>query len=589
MPYYPDINTSLACREHGSQCPNVKSVQTAPEPSFDDGEVLNGNITTDAQLLELTESDCINLNLYARIMLARRTGDTESALTYYKHNMRYILSCAPIRTLVSLLDTYADDTSDPSRRAAAVAVCGLVRTERLARRSTVPDPALDKMVNRVGGCPSYPGHHENFKWHSLVCPDAMLFTFRRLRAVLDKHIYLWNLAYTILEIEFKVADNIFNAVKTTGIRRHDYVCSNHIEPEIRPMPSDYFLSEVSPQRPNAVQNKLKGGTGWVTTPQVVGPMPRARELWIYTQSGLCNRWLALCSALAVCQRDDRRLVICWSPEVERFTSAHKGAAKFSVRTNGPDLQPHVMPDRVAEDAEGFFCPQASFSDLWSNNWAQVPAKTWNALGPLAAPWEESPGEAHRVKVAGFSFFCEELIEGIGEYANQFTPSKPVQALIDKWAPTIDEAEQIVGVSIRTIRPHPVTCDRSPIESFITNLSAYFQRFPKAEVFVSAEEEWVAPFLAYHFPDRAFHSQHNPYEFQSKESMQKALADLYLLARTDHIIGSEFSTFSGMAHTLKTGVANQFTSPGCDTRPAFPEPEPIVWGPENIKKQYPQLF
>ena len=314
-----------------------------------------------------------------------------------------------------------------------------------------------------------------------------------------------------------------------------------------------------------------------------------RELWIYTQSGLCNRWLALCSALAVSQRDDRRLVICWSPEVERFTSEHIGAAKFSVRTNGPDLPPHAMPDRVAEDAEGFFSPQATFSDLWSNKWPQVSAKDWCALGPSAKPWTESPGDAQRVKVAQFSFFCEELLEDIGEYAKQFTPSEPVQALIDKWAPTIDAAEQIVGVSIRTIRPHPVTCARSPIDSFITNLSAYFQRFPKAEVFVSAEEEWVVPFLTDHFPDRTFHSQHNPYEFQSKGAMQKALADLYLLARTDHIIGSEFSTFSAMAHTLKTGAVNQFTSPGCDTRPPFPAPEPVVWGVENIKKQYPQLF
>lgn len=319
--------------------------------------------------------------------------------------------------------------------------------------------------------------------------------------------------------------------------------------------------------------------------------PRTRELWIYTQSGLCNRWLALCSALAVCQRDDRRLVICWSLEVERFASAHyeKGAAKFSVCTNGPDLQPHVMPDRVDEDAQGFFSPQASFSDLWSNKWPQVPAKTWHALGPLAVPWTESPGEAHRVKVAQFSFFCTELIEDIGQCAKQFIPSKPVQALIDNLSPVIDEAKQIVGVSIRTIRPHPVTCDRSPIDSFIINLSAYFQRFPQAEVFVSAEEEWVVPFLADHFPERIFHSQHNPYEFQSKGAMQKALADLYLLARTDHIIGSEFSTFSGMAHTLKTGAANQFTSPGCDTRPAFPAPGPVVWGAENLKKQYPQLF
>jgi len=264
-----------------------------------------------------------------------------------------------------------------------------------------------------------------------------------------------------------------------------------------------------------------------------------RELWVYAHAGLCNRWRALCSALAICQRDDRRLVVCWPPE--------KGTAKFSG---------------------GFLSPQASFSDLWSNNWAQVSAEDWHALGPLTVPWEESPGEAHRVKVSSYFFFCTALIEGIGQYAKQFTPSEPVQALIDNLLPTIDEAEQIVGVSIRTIRAHPVTSKRSSVDSFIDNLSAYFQRFPQAEVFVSAEEERVVSLLAEHFPGRAFHHQQNPYEWHSKESMQKALADLYLLARTDHIIGSEFSSFSAMAHTLKTGAALQFTSSGCDIRSEF---------------------
>jgi len=265
----------------------------------------------------------------------------------------------------------------------------------------------------------------------------------------------------------------------------------------------------------------------------------ARELWIYAHGGLCNRWRALCSALAVCQRDDRRLVVCWPPE--------KGGTKFS---------------------EGFLSPQASFSDLWSNDWAQVSAEAWRALGSLTVPWEESPGEAHRVKVSHFSFFCTALIGDIGQYAEQFTPSEPVQALIDNLLPTIDEAEHIVGVSIRTIRAHPVTSERSPVSSFIDNLSAYFQRFPQAEVFVSAEEEWVISLLLEHFPERIFHYQQNPYEWHSKESMQKALADLYLLARTDNIIGSQHSSFSAMAHTLKTGAVYQFTSPGCDIRPEF---------------------
>ena len=235
----------LACREHGFQCLNVKSTQSNPQPAVD-GECLGG-MTTHAQLLELIESDCINLNLYARIMLARRTGDTESALAYYRHNMRYILSCAPIRTLVSLLDTYADDTSNPARQAAAVAVCGIVRMERLAQQITVPDPELAERVNRKGGTPwqawagsqecrddddylkivekvkevfpnspSYPGHHEGFKWHSKVGPDAIRHIFRRLCTVLTSHGYLRNLAYTILEIEFEVATSVFKTAEVLG-------------------------------------------------------------------------------------------------------------------------------------------------------------------------------------------------------------------------------------------------------------------------------------------------------------------------------------------------------------------------------------
>ena len=280
-----------------------------------------------------------------------------------------------------------------------------------------------------------------------------------------------------------------------------------------------------------------------------------REFWIWAKGGLCNKWMAVCAALAVSQRDDRRLVVCWPREA--------GEERF--------LTP--LGD------EGFLSPQASFSDLWSNDWAQTTLECWNKLGKFAVSWLESSGDAARVKARGYSFFCGEHsrpgqdVEGtqaslpqgrlgpaiglpdsssdIGKYAAQFVPSEVVQSRIDALAPTLDAAPRTVGLSIRTVRAHPETYKRSPLSGFFDTLAAYFQQFPTAEAFISTDEGEVVQTFIDRFPGHKFHYQEHNSEWHSVESTQKALSDLYLLAHTDCLVGSDYSSFSAMAGVLRT--------------------------------------
>jgi hypothetical protein len=85
---------------------------------------------------------------------------------------------------------------------------------------------------------------------------------------------------------------------------------------------------------------------------------------------------------------------------------------------------------------------------------------------------------------------------------------------------------------------------------MVKLDEYLSEIPGLEVFLSADEARVVSLFEKKFPKCKFHYQENPFEFHSKESTQKALADLYLLARTDHIIGSYYSSFSEMAYRLQ---------------------------------------
>ena len=269
-----------------------------------------------------------------------------------------------------------------------------------------------------------------------------------------------------------------------------------------------------------------------------------RELWVWAKGGLCNKWLAACAGLALSQRDDRRFVLCWPRET--------GAEKFITPLG----------------AEGFLSPQASFNDLWSNDWTQVTLEDWHKLGALAVPWIESSGTAARVKARGFSFFCgkqsrhvQDVSGGpsveipdsssdIEKYVKQFIPNTLVQARVDSVAPLIDAAPSVVGLAIRTVRAHPETYKRSPLSKFFEDLAAHFRQFPEAEVFISADEEKIVHMFVERFPEHKFHYQSGASEWHSVESTQKALADLYLLARTDHFISSDHSSFSGVANILR---------------------------------------
>lgn len=114
----------------------------------------------------------------------------------------------------------------------------------------------------------------------------------------------------------------------------------------------------------------------------------------------------------------------------------------------------------------------------------------------------------------------------------------------------------IGVSIRTVRAHPLTLERTPVEWFIARMrehpGPYFLSVDDPGVSARIRGEGIA---VVEFPKRG--------AFNSRRGVQEALIDLYLLARCPKLIGSYYSSYSEFAAALAgVAAAGGRAQPGC---------------------------
>jgi hypothetical protein len=238
-----------------------------------------------------------------------------------------------------------------------------------------------------------------------------------------------------------------------------------------------------------------------------------RELWCRCCStGLCNRWRGMYTSLGIAQRDNRKFVTCWP--------------MHGVWRRGP---------------------RATFNDLWTCDWPQISAEEYDNVQGEA--WAVSPGPTKLIKTQPGRVIQTDLPHPPEHYARQFIPSAPVQQLVDSCVKELEDAPQLLGISLRVVRPHHRTRKNSPLGKFVTMIRSYISRYPDIRVFLSSDRHSVAEDVCEMFPGRVIYLE-NHSKFNSREGTQKALADLYLLARADHIIGSYWSSFSGTAGILQ---------------------------------------
>ena len=238
MLYHTDRSDWLICKLHGTNCANEKDGNHSfrPVDTFLNDVTLS---TTTEYLIELSKSTCLILNIFSRIAVLRRSKSDLTIVQDFvgfkqvlRQNIWYFLNMAHARILVSILETFADNSESA---AAATAATILIRTERMARMVSYKKKDLHKIKNEM-------------RRTCVTAPDTVINTFKRLRSTLYWHPLVWLVFYQILKFDMESEDHTFHR------------CDNLKYYEIYDFPfstvSDYVREFLQPSTINSKYQKL---------------------------------------------------------------------------------------------------------------------------------------------------------------------------------------------------------------------------------------------------------------------------------------------------------------------------------------------
>lgn len=236
-----------------------------------------------------------------------------------------------------------------------------------------------------------------------------------------------------------------------------------------------------------------------------------RFLWIQTSSGLASRMRAVVGALAYCKATDRRLIVDW---------------------------PHDDP------SETLGCFPAKFHDLWSN--ADIEAtdckQRFRGLRPDSGHLLETDAEDLRFRTCHIEPFLKWIPDHRpGETALLLQPSTEVSEHIDTMLKLLTNS-YFVGVNIRHALKQP---NVASVDWFVDRMKSFHE---SVQFYASLDSKEVSDRLLSEFPDRVL--EINKDYVYDRDGIIKTCADLYLLAACDHLIGSNYSSYSQMAAFLR---------------------------------------
>ena len=254
-----------------------------------------------------------------------------------------------------------------------------------------------------------------------------------------------------------------------------------------------------------------------------------KQFWIQTCEGLCNRFRVLLSAIGFCEMTNRELVICWP------------------LSKGGKLRPLV----TGESHKRF---QAGLSDLWVHPYREVGRKEWKKMCRKPSSVEASvppdPGsDAPILYLNTYEHFFHNLPHTPRQYASRLELIPELHDRVERFSGAYFTGTPQIGIHIRHHKAHEFTTTHSPVSWFVGRMGELQALYPQAGFFLSTDSSDLSERFSKRFPG-LMREQCTPPGFNTREGIQKGLVDLYLLARTDYILGSYFSSFSEMALWLQ---------------------------------------
>lgn len=145
----------------------------------------------------------------------------------------------------------------------------------------------------------------------------------------------------------------------------------------------------------------------------------------------------------------------------------------------------------------------------------------------------------------------ELDGRIDRWHERFRRLRPVEQIEGRALDAFDDGlrgRPYIGVMVRSHAvSHQKTLEASPLEWYIERMAELHRQRPAMPFYVSADTVEAWDRVAAVFPD--IHGVRDKGDYNSREALQAAVVDLYLLASSSHILGPHYSSFPEMAQYL----------------------------------------
>lgn len=266
-------------------------------------------------------------------------------------------------------------------------------------------------------------------------------------------------------------------------------------------------------------------------------MTVTKEFWILVDQGLCNRFRVFLSAIGFCELTKRHLVICWplrintgiTERIQRILSFQPDPARF----------------------------QACISDLWQHQYREASLSDWKQMlkRPEATRSTFPPDakcDANLVYLETIHAFFHILPHSPKEYVTTLQLIPELSDRVRRFSDIKKGHWPLIGIHIRSNCAHPNTITHSPLSWFEKRIEEMQGKYPNALFYLSCDSAFVSTSLLHSFPGLIYEHCRPP-AYNSRAGIQKALVDLYILAKMDYILGSYYSSFSSLACYLQGEV------------------------------------
>jgi len=275
--------------------------------------------------------------------------------------------------------------------------------------------------------------------------------------------------------------------------------------------------------------------------------PRVR-LFIDTQHGLGNRLRAIGSASAIAQATGRELVVVWAPDIhcegrlrdlfDYDGAVIEGSFTDRARAEGQTVLNYMEIEPESAKGAPLILDEGRDAYVRSAYVIDHPASTWDSENTALRALR--PGAHVRDLMAGVPDHRDIALH-IRMEGTPGTDTNPYDR-IENWTP----------------EGHAAIHDwrgKSHYSRFMARLDTLLRDTPGARAFLAADLPDTYAAFAQTYGDRVAGLNRGLFD-RSAEQLQYALADILLLARCRHLLGSNWSSFSEAAQRFSTEMKHR---------------------------------